>query len=70
VVSSGKWLTTGEAAAGLAVSDETVRRWCTAGEVFRAGETMRTAGKGGRGGHWRILAAAVQRVAREQLGPQ
>ncbi len=68
MVGSGKWLTTGEAAERLGTSDETIRRWCVSGEVFARGEVMKTAGKGGRGGHWRVLGAAVERIVAEQLG--
>ena len=60
VVGKGAWLTTGEAAERLAVSDETVRRWVIAGDTFRVGETMTT-----RGGHRRIAATAVDRLLRE-----
>jgi excisionase family DNA binding protein len=60
VVGKGAWLTTGEAAERLAVSDETIRRWVIAGATFRAGETMTT-----RGGHRRIASSAVDRLLRE-----
>lgn len=55
-----RWLTTGQAAAELGVSDETIRRWVIAGVTFRVGETMKT-----RGGHRRISVAAVERLKAE-----
>lgn len=63
MVGKGRWLTTGEAADLLGVSDETIRRWVIAGEVFRPNETMVT-----RGRHKRIAKAAVERVLAEQRG--